>query len=568
MQRYLRAMVIGVALCASSIVSATDIHVDVTASEGGNGQAWSTAFKHLQDALTAASAGDIIWVANGTYYPDLDNDHQSGTGDPDATFTLKDDVRLLGGFAGDETGMAERDPVANVTILSGDLDEDDGDPFTHRADNSVTVVTASGNERETYIDAFTITGGDMDSNDEGTPGGGGGMRAVDAIVSVIRCVFTDNLAEASDTGIYRQGGGMWTTGISDASSVVAVLNCEFAGNRAEGGGGFSTDGGAHVVFNSLLHDNEATSTHISFGRGGATSGPVHLTNCTVVNNSAQADNGGIGFATSVAIRNCIVWGNTGDDTLVEDQQIGGSNQTHVMNTTIQGCHSDTGGLCQSGTTNDASNPDFVDDEGGNWRLAEGSPAEDKGSVAQLIDDSTPAGGGRLIADFEDVLDINHNGDEAEASPDLDLEDRIMGANIDRGPYERISSVCTGDVDQDGQAGFSDILAILAAWGSCSSCPEDLDGDGEVGFPEILLVLAGWGPCPESIGSPPASLLEEIVCMGLDGYDWADFMGAMESGSTSERENMICWIEHYYDAHCKLICLCAPSCPDDDPFGGH
>jgi hypothetical protein len=61
--------------------------------------------------------------------------------------------------------------------------------------------------------------------------------------------------------------------------------------------------------------------------------------------------------------------------------------------------------------------------------------------------------------------------------------------------EIIATVCTelaADVDGDGVVGFSDLLAVLAAWGPCpASCPADVDGNGDVGFDDVLSVLAAW-----------------------------------------------------------------------------
>ena len=54
--------------------------------------------------------------------------------------------------------------------------------------------------------------------------------------------------------------------------------------------------------------------------------------------------------------------------------------------------------------------------------------------------------------------------------------------------------CPADLDANGSVGFSDMLAILAAWGPCPGCPEDVDGNGAVAFADILIVLAAWGPC--------------------------------------------------------------------------
>ncbi len=55
--------------------------------------------------------------------------------------------------------------------------------------------------------------------------------------------------------------------------------------------------------------------------------------------------------------------------------------------------------------------------------------------------------------------------------------------------------CPADLDGSGEVGFSDLLAVLSAWGACDKCPEDLDGDGVVGFSDLLVVLSAWGPCP-------------------------------------------------------------------------
>ncbi|MHC5113000.1 MAG: hypothetical protein ACYTGP_01070 [Planctomycetota bacterium] len=50
----------------------------------------------------------------------------------------------------------------------------------------------------------------------------------------------------------------------------------------------------------------------------------------------------------------------------------------------------------------------------------------------------------------------------------------------------------GDVDVDGLVGFSDILAIISAWGPCAgACPADLSGNGAVDFADILVVIANW-----------------------------------------------------------------------------
>ena len=57
-----------------------------------------------------------------------------------------------------------------------------------------------------------------------------------------------------------------------------------------------------------------------------------------------------------------------------------------------------------------------------------------------------------------------------------------------------ASPCEGDVNGNGSVDVSDILAIVAAWGS-SDPDADINGDGTVNVSDILLAVAAWGSCP-------------------------------------------------------------------------
>jgi hypothetical protein len=87
----------------------------------------------LQTALTGATSSNEIWVAAGTYKPSMGTDRS-------ANFKLVIGVAVYGGFAGTETARDQRDPAANLVILSGDLNGDDNsnvrDDEPTRADNS------------------------------------------------------------------------------------------------------------------------------------------------------------------------------------------------------------------------------------------------------------------------------------------------------------------------------------------------------------------------------------------------------------------------------------------------
>ena len=57
------------------------------------------------------------------------------------------------------------------------------------------------------------------------------------------------------------------------------------------------------------------------------------------------------------------------------------------------------------------------------------------------------------------------------------------------------SSCPWDLDGSGAVGITDLLALLASWGTDPGGPPDFDGDGDVGIGDFLTLLAGWGPCP-------------------------------------------------------------------------
>ncbi|MDY7110415.1 MAG: M28 family peptidase [Planctomycetota bacterium] len=54
----------------------------------------------------------------------------------------------------------------------------------------------------------------------------------------------------------------------------------------------------------------------------------------------------------------------------------------------------------------------------------------------------------------------------------------------------------GDVNGDGVVNTEDLLALLAAWGSCpdppEDCPADFNGDDVVNTEDLLTLLANWG----------------------------------------------------------------------------
>ena len=71
-----------------------------------------------------------------------------------------------------------------------------------------------------------------------------------------------------------------------------------------------------------------------------------------------------------------------------------------------------------------------------------------------------------------------------------------GSLLVDGPSEcDAPSECTGDIDEDGSVGVSDLLAVVDAWGQ-SGGTGDVDQDGTVGIGDLLAIVDAWGACPQ------------------------------------------------------------------------
>ena len=107
-------------------------YVDAAVVTEGDGTSWGSPFKHLQCALAAASDGDDILVAGGTYYPD---DGEGLTpGDQTLSFDILDEMELKGGYEGISGLPNNANDRTETSTLSGDIDDDglDADNSQHR----------------------------------------------------------------------------------------------------------------------------------------------------------------------------------------------------------------------------------------------------------------------------------------------------------------------------------------------------------------------------------------------------------------------------------------------------
>lgn len=250
----------------------------------GNGTSWADATGDLVATLLRAQAGDQVWVAKGIYYPSAENNRRKA-------FTIPAGVQVLGGFAGNETSLQQRDLQSNKTVLSGNIGSKN-----NPEDNSFTVVYLKNTNEETVLDGFVITDGnsngngptaDLDRSGAGMYIDGSGNTARPLIRN---CIFQNNHA--------REGGAVYLNGKGGQCNPV-FLNCQFLNNRAElDGGAIFNDGRQrgeaspemrHCVFNN--NQSNYGGAMCNYGGKGESS-PVIQT-CVFVSNEAFLRGGAI-----------------------------------------------------------------------------------------------------------------------------------------------------------------------------------------------------------------------------------------------------------------------------------
>lgn len=364
------------------IVAPQTYYVHQNATGANNGTSWEDAYTDLQSALAAASGGDEIWVAAGTYKPTTGVDRM-------ISFNLKNGVAVYGGFNGTETLLSQRDFETNVTILSGDIGIVD-----NNGDNSYHVVVGSNINVASILDGFTITGGNAASTPFVTETGGGihntnssptlrnliidknsagiaaGVFNFNSSPTFVDVIFSNNAGTPGS-----RGGAL----VNDVNSSPHLTNVTFFNNSADllgAGMSNSYDSNPQLVNVTFVGNNlKPTNT-----RGAAIynwdSNPT-LTNVTITGNSAAQggaiynDNG-----SHTTIVNSILYGNIGGE--ISDY----SGTSTVSYSIVQGGY--------AGTENLDVDPLLgpLQDNGGftqTMALGSGSPAIDAGDDANCPD---------------------------------------------------------------------------------------------------------------------------------------------------------------------------------------
>lgn len=290
------------------------IYVKWDSPSNGPGTSWSNAYHTIQAGINAATWEDV-WVARGTY-----NEH----------ITLKTEISVYGGFAGNETSLNQRPPFPRpetdpcASIING------GGWSSHESGHLVRIPANAG--YHTALDGFTVQQGASYWNDDDYPhpGTGAGILVqAGARASIRNNLIRDNIS-------CPNGGGI---GVVDASPV--ITGNVFASNIASGQSGGDSSGGAiaclrgspYISGNTFI-GNQATEgaailcqnaepvisgnefkSNLAVNRGGAiamTLSAGSITGNTIRSNTARLVGGSAIWLdhSSPVIQNNLVAGNT------------------------------------------------------------------------------------------------------------------------------------------------------------------------------------------------------------------------------------------------------------------
>ncbi|SOE20261.1 polymorphic outer membrane protein repeat-containing protein [Spirosomataceae bacterium TFI 002] len=270
-------------------IEKSTIYVNVNASGNNNGTNWTDAFVDLQDAIDNHCGAFDIWVAAGTYLPTSDfSGNKTPAKTSYKTLHIGSDMKIYGGFIGNETELSQRDWKSNVTILSGDFNNNDAITgsgsslnYGNYNDNAGLVLATANLTAAAVIDGFTIRGGNNKN-------------------------FLSALYEGRGF-VYERGSGMYNVYSSPTISNLRIIE-NYADLGVNYGGGMVNEYSSPTITNTIFANNY--SVFIGAGLYNSLSSPT-LINCVFSNNTSEQYGGGICNSNSTAkINNCIFVNNS------------------------------------------------------------------------------------------------------------------------------------------------------------------------------------------------------------------------------------------------------------------
>lgn len=198
------------------------LFVSTNGQDSASGTSWANAKRSVTSALQAASGASDIWLSRGMYSEHL---------------VLKPGIRIFGGFAGNETDLAQRDWHTNSSVIWGNTNK------------VVVLITNAG--PNTALDGLVIGGG------IGIHGGGVSVVASAPVLAnnTIRNNITDGAgAGISVWGFYLLSSTEWYHPVLTNNIIVDNQSINDEGD----GAGIAVVGSSPLIAWNVIARNTAT----------------------------------------------------------------------------------------------------------------------------------------------------------------------------------------------------------------------------------------------------------------------------------------------------------------------
>ena len=294
-------------------------YIKPVAEGAADGTSWDNASSDLSSIISQSNEIDEIWIAAGTYRLQTTSDISTG-------------IKLYGGFSGIESSLDERDPKAYVTIISGDIGEQD-----YKYDNNdqlfrifqtsdtvlidgITIKEAHGVSTLSFLTPFEIAGnydfskavfgpqkfqmeGDIEMAD---PIDGCNTISTDltgkiALIQRGTCTLSDKAMAA------QMAGAIGVLIFNDVEGVMPPIggegpevNIPVAGISKELGDTiiYYIKQGQSVSLNAVSANGIGTSLYVS-------NGILSLNDCNFINNEGEYGNSIYSYFSEITITNCV-----------------------------------------------------------------------------------------------------------------------------------------------------------------------------------------------------------------------------------------------------------------------